>query len=689
MHGRAYDGCGSTRPHQPTTTSEVAIYLLATIAPMTTGGRPTDAWDRVLLLFAITLTCATQFVAPAVAHADSIAANSEQELADRYAPVVMVQAQPSPCSTDGEAFEPMSVDALLGNRSDLVAPSRHRRSRGDVGAAAGDLFGLGEGFYLDFPGSAIEPGCVYEQDFHRYTAEHPPTVYARLVVQDDRPAEIVLQYWFYWYYNDWNNKHESDWEGIQLVFPAATADAALSVEPTSIGYAQHESGERQTWRSAIVHRDGDHPVVFTSAGSHASYFDSALHLGRSAGEGFGCDDSTGPSDELHPEVVLLPDEAPAATDAFAWLAYEGRWGERHGGPYNGPTGPTTKDRWTRPDRLAGGPANIERRRARGRNQVRRNRRRVLRCGRLGFEPSDAPRPESRDDPDLRGAPVSCWEDSSLAARCGIEPPPARSSRGGGAARSCARRRRCSPSRSCTFTMIGVAAIPVAVVGTILGAIVQTLPIVQRLLRPDGINRPDGIDPRRAGDGRCQRVGVHVRRCSRRPDDERHRRRSSTVVEAIGQERARQEGPLADRLRAGGCCLSSFWAAPSCSHRSRCSCWFEGSSCRRLVMFDDVGKARAALARSVATVRRRWWHTAVTIGAVLAATKVVSTTIGLLVLIVAKPPFWLLSLMIVARRRCACADQCDRCDVPLRERSRSVGTVRVRFAGEPALVHADV
>jgi hypothetical protein len=32
---------------------------------------------------------------------------------------------------------------------------------------------------------------------------------------------------------------------------------------------------------------------------------------------------------------------------------------------------------------------------------------------------------------------------------------------------------------------------------------------------------------------------------------------------------------------------------------------------------------------------------------IAASKIISTTIGLLVLIVAKPPFWLLSLMIVA------------------------------------------
>src|SRR4029077_15299722 len=64
-----------------------------------------------------------------------------------------------------------------------------------------------------------------------------------------------------------------------------------------------------------------------------------------------------------------------------------------------------------------------------------------------------------------------------------------------------------------------------------------------------------------------------------------------------------------------------------------------------VMLDDIGTARGAIARSIAATRRRWWHTAVTLGAMIAGTKIISTTIGLLVLIVAKPPFWLLSLMI--------------------------------------------
>jgi hypothetical protein len=33
----------------------------------------------------------------------------------------------------------------------------------------------------------------------------------------------VVQYWFFWYFNDWNDKHEGDWEGVQVLFDATTA----------------------------------------------------------------------------------------------------------------------------------------------------------------------------------------------------------------------------------------------------------------------------------------------------------------------------------------------------------------------------------------------------------------------------------------------------------------------------------
>jgi hypothetical protein len=273
---------------------------------------------------------------------------AEQELADRYAPIVTIKAQTGPCDTGGEAFRPASVEIVLDNPEVLLRQVGRSDPVMTAAPSASDLFELGEGFYLDFPGDALAPGCIYERDFDRYDTGMPPTVYAHVARQDDRPNQLALQYWTYWYFNDWNNKHESDWEGIQLLFDVGTVEEALETEPVSVGYAQHEGGERADWDSSKLERDGNRPVVYSSAGSHASYFGSALYIGRSASEGFGCDDTDGPSVRIDPDTVVLPDSVDDADDPLAWSSFEGRWGERHDGAFNGPTGPVAKDRWTRP-----------------------------------------------------------------------------------------------------------------------------------------------------------------------------------------------------------------------------------------------------------------------------------------------------------------------------------------------------
>jgi hypothetical protein len=88
--------------------------------------------------------------------------------------------------------------------------------------------------------------------------------------------------------------------------------------------------------------------VYPAAGSHANFFDDALYIGRSADEGVGCDDTTGPSRQLRPVVHTIPSDAAAGRTAFPWIAYEGRWGERRRAFLNGPTGPNQKSQWTEP-----------------------------------------------------------------------------------------------------------------------------------------------------------------------------------------------------------------------------------------------------------------------------------------------------------------------------------------------------
>ena len=271
-----------------------------------------------------------------------------QELVERYVPIVMLRTQEEPCDSDGEPFVPMNVDLLLDNPQIALRQVGNGDPTVMRAPGAADLFDLGEGFYLDAPGDSLNPGCLYEQDHDRFNAGQPAVVYAHIAQQPDEPDQLAVQYWLYWYYNDWNNVHEGDWEFVQLMFPASSVAEALATEPESAGYAQHEGGERADWDGDKLQREGTHPVVYSSQRSHASYYNAALYMGRSGSEGFGCDNTDEPSTRVEPEVVLLPDGVDDAADPLAWVDFDGRWGERHASPNNGPTGPSTKPQWTEP-----------------------------------------------------------------------------------------------------------------------------------------------------------------------------------------------------------------------------------------------------------------------------------------------------------------------------------------------------
>ncbi len=342
----------------------------------------------------------------------------------------MIKAQEGgECDASGEQYAPTSVDIVLDNDQIVLRQLGTDNPVMQAGPGASDLFSLGEGFYLDFPGDALDPGCLYEQDFRQYSGDRRPVVYGHVARQADAPDQLAVQYWFYWYYNDWNNLHESDWEGIQLLFDVGTVEEALATEPVSTGYAQHEGGERADWDSAKLNKQGTRPVVYSSRGSHASYYDSALYLGRRGTEGFGCDNTDGPSTMLDPEVVLLPDSVESADDPLAWVNFEGHWGERQSGAFNGPTGPITKDRWTDPvawhDGLRKSSAVVP-------GETMRERRSSTRSAPSSVSARSSWSRSSSDPPRWRSSSscCSCWFDRSCAARTGPCSSPCRSSSGG-------------------------------------------------------------------------------------------------------------------------------------------------------------------------------------------------------------------------------------------------------------------
>ena len=245
-----------------------------------------SAVRRVAVVAAALCAAGLGATSAAASPATSATSSPEEQLAQRFAPVVVSRVAATGCG-DGEHYAPISVDAVLG-RPDVTL----RLADGTTKSApvAADLAGLGEGTYLDLPGDPLKPHCDYSRWVGSLAAE--PTVYARVATDPAAPGELALQYWLYYAYNDWNDRHEGDWEMVQLNFDAATATEALAAEPVTTIFAQHEGGEVADWNDPKVHRDGDHVAVYPGQGSHASYYGQSVWFGKSSQSGFGCDDTS-------------------------------------------------------------------------------------------------------------------------------------------------------------------------------------------------------------------------------------------------------------------------------------------------------------------------------------------------------------------------------------------------------------
>ena len=268
--------------------------------------------------------------------------------------MLSLQPQGKACGP-GEAYRPTSVDIVLGRRDVLL-----RDPQGKIvkrAPTSRDLWSLGPGYHIDFPGNPLNPGCGYERQFRNWNDGRPPSVYAHLATDPLHPGRLAVEYWFYYTFNDFTDLHESDWEMAQVDFAATTAAAALRSGPYEVDVSQHAGGERSGWTDSKLQKQGTHPIIYDATGSHANYFSRALYLGRGAREGFGCDDTRTATERVQLRTVLLPDVPSSAASPYAWLAFQGRWGQKEAGINNGPTGPASKPQWSAPIDWAAGLRN--------------------------------------------------------------------------------------------------------------------------------------------------------------------------------------------------------------------------------------------------------------------------------------------------------------------------------------------
>jgi hypothetical protein len=281
------------------------------------------------------------------------AAQSPQEkLVRTYAPIVMLRAQESPpCDTAEEQYEPTTVNVMLGNpRVNLLRPPEPGEPEIVRPApTAAEVAGRGPRWHLDVPGDPLNAGCTYARDFAALKAsgDAPAITYAH-IARERGTSGLVVQYWFFYYFNQFNDVHEGDWEGMQIAFDANTPREALATGPYEIALFQHGGGEKGAWDDDKVQKEGTHPVVYPAAGSHATFYDSAIYVENGqGGSGLGCDNTTEPLRRVEVRPVLVPTDPPPGS-RFQWLTYEGHWGEKEKSYNNGPTGANTKGQWRKP-----------------------------------------------------------------------------------------------------------------------------------------------------------------------------------------------------------------------------------------------------------------------------------------------------------------------------------------------------
>lgn len=128
--------------------------------------------------------------------------------------------------------------------------------------------------------TAIGAALVYR----RLLSEREHYTYYGRVVRDGHSHWVVLQYWFFYPFNNWRsgffgvNDHEADWEMVSLYLSTTPAG---ELRPEWAAYASHDfAGDdlRRRWDDPELEKVGEHPVIYAGAGSHASYFQPGEYL---------------------------------------------------------------------------------------------------------------------------------------------------------------------------------------------------------------------------------------------------------------------------------------------------------------------------------------------------------------------------------------------------------------------------
>jgi len=273
----------------------------------------------------ILISCACPSSTPTQSPESPSTVDSEyaEQLAKQFCPIIYLKGE-------GEApenYEPEPVEIMVDQASvrDIQDPSFSEKA-----TLSGLLQWSRSIYYLDILGlgPATQSPEEYELNYQEVKDQYQPTIYARVSEGIDT-GYTVVQYWIFYYFNDWRNLHEGDWELVQICFPGYTVQELVEngEQPVFVAYSQHQAGQKMSWGNMI--ENGlvleTHPIVYVSKGSHANYFTPGNFW---SGLDF---DDTGLSSWqiINPEqfnIVMLP-ETEVGKEELDWLDFKGYWGE--------------------------------------------------------------------------------------------------------------------------------------------------------------------------------------------------------------------------------------------------------------------------------------------------------------------------------------------------------------------------
>ncbi len=259
---------------------------------------------------------------------DGVDDAEEQSLIEDYAPYLYFHPD--------ETYFPVSIQFALDNSvleryNDsgppiLVDSNPTPASLAAYNTPADPETSPGDVYYLNNTLGSIRDDSSILGEYE--AGDYPETVYAHVTTDG---GLTVVQYWFFYAFNPgrWNS-HEGDWEMVQIELSGGS--------PSAVAYSQHQHGQRMSWADA--HKEGSHPKVYVSKGSHSNYL--RPYQGQLGIAGDEVSDR-GIVWALTDYTVVNVGELASPLAGNEWLEFAGLWGEFYPQAYAraevGPPGP--------------------------------------------------------------------------------------------------------------------------------------------------------------------------------------------------------------------------------------------------------------------------------------------------------------------------------------------------------------